>query len=498
MKQILILAMLLFCLSSFGNTEFEEAPMEWLITATLQQKMAEHEHEYGDHDHKGESLEFLKEDELVRRIFQNIDYSQTDDEIILTSSQKTNDLRYDLVDFLSTQPLRKKADPKFQAWLNEGQAVNQIVLYKTNYAPKGHYYFNHIHTNLSKDNSSMKWFKYSPKETYSLVKTFLKNRRTLGSVTFTDHDTDKAYDDVKDIQNPILKSLRGVEWGGSTHMCLIGIKENWDNLSHGREFAGEESVRQSRSSEGFRIVNHPNRKKPHFSHLSWLDADGVEVWNTILENAPFNIERSNNRDAFKQWTDSLERGQSYTAMAGSDFHFAIPCLRDRSMMYPANYIPGTDTASTKDSLFKGRVSFVTKPTAPKLILQAKFAGESNWAQMGDKISGNNKLQVELFGDFSDTNKRIGGACYNVVRKFYKWLTFWKKDFWQIRFYNLAGELIAKRDIKPSWYSYKKHFKATLELENLGTDIVRAELWAVNKKNKSIDLLGATNPIYINW
>ena len=296
-----------------------------------------------------------------------------------------------------------------------------------------------------------------------------------------------------------LNKLRGVEWGGSTHMCLIGIKENWKDLPNGRNYKGEESIIKSRTSQGFRIVNHPNRSKV-FSYKNWNDANGVEVWNTPLENSPFlklNLKRSNNRKALQQWSDSLKENKSYTAMAGSDFHFIIPCLRDRSLIYPVNFIPSQDNTKTKQYLMQGRSSFLTRPDAPKLTLVAKYADQTNWANMGEKISGKGKVNVELYGDFSDTNKQLGGTCYNTIRTFYRLFTFWKKRFWELRFYNKNGDVIAKRILNPKKFNYKKHFKATFNLPMAKNDIVRAEVWQVNRKSRSIDLLGATNPIYLN-
>jgi hypothetical protein len=321
-----------------------------------------------------------------------------------------------------------------------------------------------------------------------------------GTVAFTDHDTDKSFDLIANLNQATLGTIRGVEWGGKTHMCLVGIKKNWDNLSHGREFQGEESIIQSRSSDGFRIVNHPNRKGV-FPHTSWSDADGVEVWNTVLENSPFsrlNIKRNNNRDAFAQWTESLKKGKSHTAVAGSDFHFIIPCLKERPLMYPLNFIPAGDKTKTKQYLKDGRVSFGTRPGAPKLTLRAKLNNTGKVYNMGDKIVGNGNLEVSLYGDFSDANKKIGGVCYRVVNRFYRLFSFWKKSTWEIRFYNLAGGVIAKREINPKWYNYKKHFRAVINLKAKGTEIVRAELWSVNKKSRKVDLIAATNPIYINF
>ena len=496
MKKLLIAA-LLFSNLSIADERLKDAPMEWLISATIQSKLNHEGHDLHDHGHSDD----LANDELLREIFETVTYDTDNDELILSSSLKTLDLRMKLESFLSTQAKNNRVDEKYTQWLDEGKAQYDVTLYRTNFAPEGFYYLNHIHTNLSKDNSELKWLKYSPQKTYSLINNLIKRRYTKAAVAFNDHDTDRAYDMVKDINYPSLYPLRSIEWGGSTHMGLVGIKENWDNLDNGRNYSGEESIRQSRSSDGFRIVNHPNRKNKPFPYASWLDANGVEVWNSIVENSPFlifKIERSYNRDAFQQWVDSMKTGKTYTAVGGSDFHFMIPCLRDRTLMYPGNYIPAENIEQTEEYLQQGRVSFVTRPTAPKLTLQAKFEGQNDWANMGDKVQGNKKLTVQLFGDFSDTNKRIGGFCYNTVRNFYRLLTFWKKRFWEIRFYNLEGDLIAKRSLNPKWYRYNRHFRATFDLDVQGTDLIRAELWEVNKRARNVDLLGATNPIYINW
>ncbi len=487
MKFLLVLIVLLSKLS-FAEVTVQDAPMEWLVTATIQSKIKAHGQNY-------------LADELLQHIFKNIKYDPSTDEMIIVSNKKTHDLRQKLETYLSNKQNNDNTDPLYMDWQAEGRSQNNITIYRTNYAPSGFYFLNHIHTNISKDNKEMKWLKYTPQKTFALINRLMKFRRSKAAVSLNDHDTDKAYDMVVGLKYPDLFPMRGVEWGGKTHMGLVGIKENWDNLSHGREYEEEESIRQSRSSEGFRILNHPNKKNKPFHYSSWLDVNGVEVWNTIVENSPlfiFKVQRSYNRDAFQQWVDALKTGMTYTAVGGSDFHFSIPCLRDRVLMYPANYIPGEEVSNTKNYLMQGRSSFVTRPTAPKLTLQAKFKEQEKWANMGDKIQGSQQLEVQLFGDFSDTNKKLGGACYNVVNKFYRLFTFWKKRIWELRFYNLKGDLIAKRRVYPGNYRYNRHLKATLELDITGTDLVRAELWEINKKSKSVDLLGATNPIYINW
>ena len=474
----------------FASTPtIEDAPLEWLITSTLQEKIDDHGH-------------LKTKDSLVKTILENINYDNVNDEIVLTSNKKTNELRTKLISFLQDNMEKaRNIDQQYLSWQKEDRkSALSVKLYKINFKKKGFYYFNHIHTNISEDNSELKWLKISPKQTYSLVESFLKRRRATGSVAFTDHDSDKAFDHVSHLSHDRLLPLRGVEWGGTTHMCLIDIKKDWDDLANGRNYKHEESVIRSRASGGFRIINHPNRKKP-FPYTSWLDANGVEVWNTILENSPFlffKVKRSNNRDAFTQWKNALKSQKKYTALAGSDFHFTLPCLKERTLIYPVNFIPGENKEQTRGHLFKGRSSFITRPTAPKLTLNAKFPTQNEWANMGDSVHGEGNLQVELIGDFSDTNKRIGGFCYNTVNKFYKLITFWKKQRWEIRFYNMNNELIAKRGINPKWYSYKKHFKATIEMPIDKKNAIRAELWSINSKSRSVDLLGATNPIYLNW
>lgn len=465
-----------------------DAPIEWLITNTLQEKL-------------NKNNELKTSDPLVKNIFKSINYNPVTDEIRLKSTKSAYNLKQDLIHFLNMKSDKSKliVDSKYTEWKSEGKLATKVTLYKTKFKAKGFYYFNHIHTNLSQDNDSLRWLKISPSKTFHTIEKFLKRRRMTGTVAFTDHDTDKSFDLLASRNQATLGTIRGVEWGGKTHMCLVGIKKNWENLSHGREFRGEESIIQSRSSDGFRIVNHPNRKGV-FPHTSWSDADGVEVWNTVLENSPFsrlNIKRNNNRDAFAQWTESLKKGKKHTAVAGSDFHFIIPCLKERSLMYPLNFIPAGDKTKTEQYLKDGRVSFSTRPGAPKLTLRAKLNNKSKVYNMGDKVTGNGNLEVSLYGDFSDANKKIGGLCYRVVNRFYRLFSFWKKSTWEIRFYNLAGALIAKREINPKWYNYKKHFRAVINLKTKGTDIIRAELWSVNKKSRRIDLIGATNPIFIN-
>ena len=473
----------------FAQTQIEDAPMEWLIVSTLIEKSHEHDH----HE--------LHSDPLVDRIFDSFGYYPETDDLVLSSNKEMHQLRGDLVNFLKSEEKKKsrRIDEKYIAWNKEGRAKYNMNFYriKANWQGRGTYYFNHVHTDISQDNASLRWLKYTPIETYSFIENFLRNRKSEGVVAFCDHDTDRAFDDVSGLKQDRLGTLRGVEWGGETHMSLIGIKKDWDLLDQGREFAREESVIKSRSSDGFRIVNHPFRKKNPMQYTNWLDANGVEVWNTLLEGAPFtifNIRRSQNRKALAEWSRAMSNDKKYTAVAGSDFHFGIPCLRDRTLHYPANYIPTDDKSRVKEYLMEGRNSIVTRPNGPKLTLTATVNNQE--FHMGETVSGAKEVEVNLLGDFSDANARLGGLCYNIVNRFYRILTFWKKRIWEVRFYNKSGEVIAKRTFNPRKYGSRRHFRAQFKLPINGSDLVRAEVWQINRKNQSIDLVAATNPIFL--
>lgn len=485
-------ALIMMTLISWVNlgfpTEIKDAPLEWLISSTIASKT-----DADGHIHR---------DKIIEDIFNNIHYDRALDEVILSSTLETFNLRNELITYLENenQTLRKKPDNYYRKWKQEKQPSKKVKLYRvrTKNTPQGYYYFNHVHTDISQDNADLKFLKYTPKETFWMVENFLKNRSEKGVVAFCDHDTDRAFDKVTGLNHSRLKPLRAIEWGGDHHMSLVGIKANWDLLDQGRNFRGRDSIIKSRSSKGFRIVNHPFRRSPHFDFNDWLDADGVEVWNTILEGAPFtmfNIRRSKNRKALTHWADALANDLKYTAVAGSDFHFAIPCLRDRTLIYPVNFIPGIDHGEAKESLHAGKSSFLTRPSAPKLTLTVQHNDQT--ANMGENLAASGNVNVSLFGDFSDINKPFGGICYNIIKKFHRAFTFWKKSIWEIRFYNKSKELIAKKYINPKDYSSHRHFKAELNVNIHGSDLVRAEIWEINSKSKTVDLIAATNPIYFN-
>ncbi|MCP4914719.1 MAG: hypothetical protein GY909_16500 [Oligoflexia bacterium] len=479
------------------KTASQKAPLEWLIAQTVQLKSIESERFFRS----------MNDDQLIKEILQVVNYDSENDELIIPESENisnVNDLRAKLIDYISNHQLsnfKKPIDKLYMRWLGEKGSPREVSAsyYDEQRSPiKGHYYFNHVHTNISQDNKSLKLLKFTPKKTYRVMTRFLEKRDAIASTAIADHRTDKAYDELKPNENEHLFLLRGVEWGGSTHMGLVGIKKNWDLLYRGNEFKGEESIIKSRSSEGFRIVNHPNRKGP-FSYKSWLDVNGVEIWNTILENAPFyqlGIKRSDNRGAKAQWEQSLKEGKRYVAVGGSDFHFTIPCMRDRTLHYPANFIPSNDPSQTKENLMNGNVSFLTRPTAPKLSLYANNVGGNNTVGMGETISNTNELNVHLYADFSDTKKRMSSLCYNTIVTFARTLTFWKKQRWEVRFYNQNNQLIAKKTINPKKHKKGKSLKVSFNYSPSANDLVRAEIWSINKKKKEVDLIGATNPIYI--
>ena len=476
----------------------DEAPLEWLITQTMIEKTSTALHDKDNHLNSSNSI---NKDELIKNIFETVKYDANNDELILFSSMKTLELRSKLLFFLKNQLKVKKKDLQYQEWKKEQRSIYPVTIKKYTATSKGHYIFNHVHTNVSQDNQSLKWLKISPEKTFNIINDFLEKRHTKGIVNFCDHDTDRTYDIVHSLTNERLKPLRSIEWGGKTHMSLVGIKKDWDLLSRGREFGGEESVMMSRSSEGFRIINHPNGRDPFFPYTSWSDADGVEVWNTILENSPFKVlaklNPSNNREALKQWSDAIATGKRYSAVSGSDFHFIIPCVRDRALFYPANYVPSDNLNQAKENLHSGNVSILTNPIAPKLNLKARFNNSDSWSGMGDSLYGSGDLQIELSADMSDTQTALKSVCYNTIHTFYKILTFWKKWRWEVRFYNLNGEVIAKKMINARKYNRKKSFTASFSLPVSGPEIIRAELWRINKKSEVVDLLGLTNPIYLN-
>jgi hypothetical protein len=504
MKAILITLLFSFSLNATempSEMRLSEAPLEWLISHAmlLKAKVAQ------NHDQHNFSEEHLEQDKLITDIFEAVQYFPEQDQLIMSSNLKSYKLRGELISFIANKHKSNKKDvanPIYKAWSEEdNKSLFTVEIEKNRPTIAGHYVFNHVHTNISQDNQSLKFLKMSPEKTLKIYEKFLKKRKTKGVVHFCDHDTDIAYNTVSTLANDTVDVLRSIEWGGATHMCLVGIKPNWELLSKGRTFKGEESIIQSRSSKGFRIINHPNARSTPFKYTSWLDADGVEVWNTILENAGFltvgKLKSSNNLAALAQWVESIKIGKRHTAMSGTDFHFNIPCVRDHIMMYPSNFIPSTKLADAKENLFKGNTSILMSPIAPKLNLRAKFATGKKWSKMGEDLKGQGELIVELDGDLTDSRKRLASSCYNTVRSFYRLLSVWKKRFWEVRFYNLKGDLIAKQKLRPSKLKKDKSFTARIKIPIHDREIVRAELWRINKNTKLVDLIGITNPIYLN-
>jgi hypothetical protein len=465
----------------------EQAPLEWLVAQSLMQKTDEEGH--------------VIKDKLVTEIFEVTNYDADKDELKVTRNKRSQNLKRKLQLFLKDSEQRGAVDPLYIKWKNEDPSSINVRTKRVLLKDNGFYFFNHIHTNISQDNESLKFLKITPEKTIDLVKGFVALRNTKAVATITDHDTDRGFDQVSHLSNDDVQIKRGIEWGGSTHMCLVDIKKDWDLLGKGREFKHQESIIKSRSSEGFRIANHPS-KKDDFPHSMWLDVDGVEVWNTIMEDAAFRkipLKKSNNRKALEQWALSLKAGKRHTAVAGSDFHFTIPCLRDRSLHYPANYFPSGDKTNIKTLLKQGRSSIVTMPTAPNLNLKASFSEENSWVGMGQNLKGSGELNILLSADFSHTKTKMRSACYNIISGFTKLFTFWKKRKWEVRFYNKDNELLAKESINPKKFGPDKSFISgfKIKIPAKKVELIRAELWSINKKTKSVDLLGLTNPVYIN-
>lgn len=484
---------LVFLIVQFANASavtIKDAPMEWLIVQAMQQKIASGQY-------------FNTEDTLMKEIFDVADYDKENDELIVHQGRKSNLLRGKLINLINSSiDKSKEPDPVFQMWRQEKNPELPIQVNVVKEVPGGFYFFNHVHTIISMDNTWLLPLKMGPSRTFRWIEKFLRKRDARGVVSFTDHNDDRAYDKAKHKRNGTLDLLRGVEWGGSTHMGLIGIKKDWEFVRRGREFKKEESIKVSKSSGGFRILNHPFRGDRTYPHAGWLDVDGIEVWNTILENAPyakFNVfKKLNNRRALTEWTSALKAGKRYTAVGGTDFHFIIPCLRDRVLHYPANYIQGENISDAKELLLKGQSSFLIGPKVPKLLMAASFEGKQDRSIMGGEMQGIGNLQVELVADFTDTKKKMRSLCYNTIGAFSRLLSgSEKKKIWEMRFYNQAGNLIAKQKIDRRKFSPKKSFKANFTLAITGQELIRAELWSINTEKKTVDLLAATNPIYIN-
>ena len=73
----------------------------------------------------------------------------------------------------------------------------------------------------------------------------------------------------------------------------------------------------------------------------------------------------------------------------------------------------------------------------------------------------------------------------------------KREKRELRFYRTGSQVpFAKVKIPNNSKSIEIDFE--YNIRDLKKNYIRAELWQVNKKYKFIELLGLTNPIYINY
>ncbi|MBT3586595.1 MAG: hypothetical protein HN509_16925 [Halobacteriovoraceae bacterium] len=400
-----------------------------------------------------------------------------------------------------------REDKLFKSWQRESFSKGlRSRKARAGEIPFSIYFFNHIHSKYSKDNKELKLLKYSPEKIAKLANKFVKKRKSQGSMTFNDHGHVGAYDDVKDKKYSHMSFLRGVEWGGRSHMNLMGVVDNWNNLPNGRQFAYEEIVQEAASSEAVRIANHPAGEGNYWPIDRWSDLEAIEVWNSVMEERPFKFVKflpiSNNRTALKLWNDDLKLGNKRTALGGTDFHFHIPCATERAMFFPANIIaiPHNEPYNVKKEVKRGNVSIITRPTSPKLFLSASTGSETSYKEfgMGGNISGQGIAKIKLVADYSSSRKRLKGLCYNAVGGFFKSLSLFKKETWELRFYNTKSEQPFLKVKLPKKSKTGEVVEFDYPIKAGEKDFVRAELWVVNKKLKLIEHLALTNPVTFNY
>jgi hypothetical protein len=483
----------------------EKVPTEWLL-AQAAFIVTEEEHE-----HKGSNISISASNELAS-IYRELRLDSTRE--VFKSTEHEAKLRNKIILFIrqytSITPLKKISETNdlYKAWLQEPeQKVSKYKWRKLRSAPKSVFFFNHVHTKYSKDNDAMKSFKFSPLKTLKVANGFVKKRNALGSMSFNDHENSNAYSEVIDhvLENPNMTAFRGAEFGGKTHMGLVGIKNDWPKVSDGKKWSHENLMDQARDSLALRIVNHPGQKSKLWTFDRWLDTDGIEVWNSILEERPMRIfkkliKNKNNREAMNQWVKHLEQKGPVTAMSGSDFHFYIPCLIDRGLFYPTNIIPGNNNNPKfiRQQVQKGNVSILTKPTAPKLNLQANWTGDPQRVGMGDNLKGHGKLQIILTADYSDVRTKMRSLCYETIHTFTKIFNAFKKEKMELRFYTMDSKVPFTKVRLPKKKKGAYQVEVSLDISQDEKNYIRAELWQVNKKFEFIEVLGITNPIYLNY
>ena len=157
------------------EVRIQDAPLEWLIAHTLINK-------YHQNEMHGKHLSFQAPDQLVDYIFRTVDYDYSNDELILSSSKSTQRLRHVLIKYLSNthqkRSIRQKIDPKYLKWKKERSSLYDVTLSRVRLKNTGHYLFNHVHTNLSRDNADLRLLKISPKKTFKIIDQFLKKKKS--------------------------------------------------------------------------------------------------------------------------------------------------------------------------------------------------------------------------------------------------------------------------------------------------------------------------------
>jgi hypothetical protein len=372
--------------------------------------------------------------------------------------------------------------------------------------PPHQYFFNHVHTNRSLDNKDLKAAKLSPRSTFEQVDAFLKLRGESGFLALTDHNDDRSFDEIQPLMRPgsRVQALRSAEWGLPTHMGLIGLGPNWPLLAEYRQYKGIQMIEASRGAAELRIVNHPDYESREWAPAEWGDADAVEVWNGPFDQRPFYLKKSlskgHNDLALKQWAETLAEGRRYTAVAGSDWHFDVPCLMDRYLFYPANVVfaasarPDDVVAAVRS----GHLSVLTKPEAPKLHLTAGWEGAGLRVAMGDALPGSGALVVELQADYSDIRVPMRQSCYPLVAGRADAIHPAKDERMVAELFQASRgtEPVARAELAGNAQPQSIAFK--LEVTGSRKDSVRVELWRENPATGFRELQGLTNPVYLNY
>lgn len=272
------------------------------------------------------------------------------------------------------------------------------------------YFFNHIHSSHSGDNPWAKRFKLSPKSIMDRAHDFLKDRGLRGVVAITDHNATNAFEELlaqgqTRSQGGVAKLIRAMEWGSRGHLGLIGLPTpEWTERLNYRSYRTGGLVEGAKSSgAALRVVNHPYYKSDVVPREAWASAEAVEVMNGSRN--PF--EDLKNSTAIKEWAESVSTTQHRTALAGTDFHFKIPTYDTSEILfYPANIViaPSNNPEVVLQAIKQGRVTLQMRPEHPFAVLQARWSGQSEWQEMGSKLSGSGELEIRVLMRWSECKK----------------------------------------------------------------------------------------------